>query len=197
LNAEIERVDFGAVVLKGGERYESRTIVWTAGTQPAPFVKRLQLATNAHDAVVTERDFSVPDHPHLWAIGDCAAIPMAGGGTYAPLAQNATREGPLLARNVLARLRGRPTRPFAYQTLGQMASLGDRYAIAQLPHGITLTGLPAWILWRAYYLGRLPGFSSKTRVVLDWTLGLAFGPPTSRVPLVERGDTALEHEITR
>lgn len=189
---EVDSVDPRGVTLKGGERYESRTIVWSAGNEPAPFVKRLGLPLSKHGAIETQRDFSIDGHPHLWAIGDCAAIPKKSGGTYEPLAQNATREGPLLARNVIARLRGKKTASFAYKKLGQMASLGGRHALADLPGGTMLTGFPAWVLWRTYYLGRLPGIGRKTHVALDWTLGLAFGPAMTRLPMVERGETPFE-----
>lgn len=175
IGADVDRVDPAGVTLKNGERFESRTVVWCAGTESAPIVTRLGLKTSKHGAVETRPDFSIEGHKHLWAIGDCAAIPKQDGGTYAPLAQNATREGPLLARNVIARLRGKRTKPFRYKTKGQMASLGDRHALAELPGGVKVTGVPAWILWRTYYLGRLPGVSRKTRVALDWALGLAFG----------------------
>ena len=130
---DVDRVDPGGITLKGGERLESRTVVWSAGEEPAPFVKRLGLQLSEHGAIVTGRDFSVPGHPHLTAIGDCAAVPRKSGGTYAPLAQNAMREGPLAARNVIARLRGKPTKSFDYTEVGQMASLGDRHALAELP----------------------------------------------------------------
>ncbi len=171
----VDAVDAAGVTLKGGERYESRTIIWSAGTEPAPLVRRLGLKVSHQGAVETARDLSVDGHPHLWAIGDCAAIPKKNGGTYAPLAQNATREGPLLARNVLARLRGKRTKAFAYRTLGQMASFGNRHAVALLPGGVMMTGFLAWMLWRIYYLGRLPGVSRKARVAVDWTLGVTFG----------------------
>ena len=95
INANVSAVDGVGVTLADGQRYDARTILWDAGTEPAPFVKRLGLKLSKHHAIVTQRDFSIEDHPHLWAIGDCAAVPKARGGTYAPLAQNATREGPL------------------------------------------------------------------------------------------------------
>ena len=189
---DVDRVDPRGITLKGGERLESRTVVWSAGEEPAPFVKRLGLKLSEHGAIVTGRDFSVPGHPHLMAIGDCAAVPRQSGGTYAPLAQNAMREGPLAARNVIARLRRKPTKPFDYKELGQMASLGDRNALAELPGKRMLTGVPAWLLWRTYYLGRLPGLGRKTRVALDWGLGVAFGPALARLPMVERGETPFE-----
>ncbi|HTV92912.1 MAG TPA: NAD(P)/FAD-dependent oxidoreductase [Verrucomicrobiae bacterium] len=185
-NCDVESVDAAGLTLKGGDRYEARTIVWCAGSKPAAFVERLGLEVTDEGAIRTERDCSVPDHPHLWAIGDCAAIPKPRGGSYAPLAQNATREGPLAARNVLARLQGKRTRPLRYEKIGQMASLGNRHALVQLPGNRMLTGVAAWLLWRAYYLGRLSGAKSRTRVALDWGLGLAFGPSLARLPLTEK-----------
>ncbi|HEV7178930.1 MAG TPA: NAD(P)/FAD-dependent oxidoreductase [Candidatus Baltobacteraceae bacterium] len=184
LGEGVKSVDENGVTLAGGGRLESRTILWDAGVEPSPFVKRLGLKTSRHAAIVVGPDFSVPNHPHLWAIGDCAAVPKKDGGTYAPLAQNAVREGPLLARNVIARLRGRRTRGFAYRELGQMASLGNRRALAELPGGRMLTGAAAWVLWRGYYLGQLPGTQNKTRVALDWMLGCAFSPSLARLPMV-------------
>jgi NADH dehydrogenase len=71
-------------------------------------------------------------------------------------------------------LRGNATRPFHYNALGMMASLGARRAVAQLPGGHVLTGFPAWFLWRSYYLSRLPGLDRKLRVAFDWTLELLF-----------------------
>ena len=65
-----------------------------------------------------------------------------------------------------------------------MASLGDREAVVELPGGVMVTGFVAWLLWRTYYLGRLPGLRRKTRVALDWTLGLVF-PSSSRVAVEE------------
>ena len=183
---EVERVDPSGLTLKNGERYESRTILWDAGNEPVPFVKRLGLPLSKHGAIETERDCSVKGCAHLWAIGDCAAVPKGKDGTYAPLAQNAVREGPLAARNAIARLRGSTTKPFTYQRLGQMASLGNRHAVAQLPGGLMVTGFSAWLLWRMYYLSRVPSAARRMRVALDWSLDLAYTPSPARLPMVEK-----------
>ena len=48
-----------------------------------------------------------------------------------------------------------------------MASLGAYKGVAQLGR-IRITGLPAWVLWRALYIGMLPHFSTRLRVALNW-----------------------------
>ncbi len=192
LGAKVAKVDENGLDLTSGKHLASRTIVWAAGTKPAPIVQDLGLETSEHGAVKVNPDFSVPDRAHLWAIGDCAAIPKRGGGTYAPLAQNAVREGPLLARNVLASISGSRTKRFRYRTLGQMASLGNRQALTALPGGRMITGTPAWFLWRSYYLSRLPGLQQKVRVALDWTLDAVFPPEMAWLPSLngEQDETA-------
>lgn len=183
MKTKVDSVDRNALHLKGGSTIPTRRVIWCAGEEASPLAKALGLDTDRKGAIPVNADFAVPSHDHVWAIGDCAAVPKAGGKTYAPLAQNALREGPLLARNVAARLAGRPTKYFRYRELGQMASLGNRQAIAELPGGKMLCGFLAWMLWRAYYLGRLPGWGRKTHVALDWSLGMVFRPDIARLPM--------------
>ncbi|MDB5028126.1 MAG: dehydrogenase, partial [Candidatus Eremiobacteraeota bacterium] len=110
-------------------------------------------------------------------------------------AQHAIREGPALADNIVATLRGEPTKPFRYQSLGTMASLGARRGVAQLPGGFVLTGFLAWVLWRSYYLARLPGLDRQVRVALDWTLGLIFPRDIAELRLyTERGQLQAERD---
>ncbi len=174
LGDEVASVDAGGLTLKSGRRFESKTVVWSAGVRVPELVEQLDLPHSEHHAIQTNPDFSVAGRPGVWALGDCAAVPKPGGGSYPQTAQDAVREGALLARNIDAALRGRRTRPFRYQSMGMMASLGAREGLAELPGGHLLAGFPAWLLWRAYYLSRLPGASRKTRVALDWALSLPF-----------------------
>jgi len=174
LGRQVESADARGLTLAGGRRIETRTIVWSAGVQPSPFLKAADLPHGKHGAVLVNSDLSVVGRPGIWAVGDCASIPDGSGGTFPATAQHAIREGPVAAGNIVATLRGQPTRPFRYFALGMMASLGAHKAVAQLPGNRVLTGFPAWFLWRTYYLSRLPGLDRKLRVAFDWTLELLF-----------------------
>ncbi|HTV72101.1 MAG TPA: NAD(P)/FAD-dependent oxidoreductase [Candidatus Acidoferrales bacterium] len=173
LDAMVAGADADGINLKSGEHIATATIVWSAGVKPAPLIATLGLPTH-RGAVVTNPDMSIAAPGHLWAIGDCAAIPAPGGSTFPATAQHAIREGPVLAANIVATLRGRPTRPFRYDSLGMMASLGGRRGVAGLGGKYLLTGFIAWVVWRTYYLARLPGIDRRLRVTFDWTLGLIF-----------------------
>lgn len=174
LGTNVASADANGIGLVDGRRFEARTMLWSAGTRPSALVAQLPVEHARNGAILTNPDLSVPNRPGLWAIGDSASIPAPKGGAYPATAQHALREGPLLAENIVATLRRRPTKRFAFESLGMMASLGARRGIAELPFGIILTGFPAWFVWRSYYLLRLPGLDRKVRVALDWTLGLIF-----------------------
>ena len=83
------------------------------------------------------------------------------------------REGQQLADNLLAVLRGAATQPFSHRSLGAMASIGHMKGVA-LAFGVPLSGLPAWLLWRAYYLSQMPTLRRKLRIFVEWTWGMFF-----------------------
>ena len=178
----VTRIDARGIALQSGAMIPCATIVWSAGVRPSPVLKDLPGLEHARNGgLVVHADMSAVGRPEVWAIGDCAWIPAKPGAElsdktawYPATAQHAIREGPSLADNLVASLRGQPTKPFHYRSLGTMASLGGRRGVAALPGGFVLSGFPAWILWRTYYLARLPGIDRRLRVTIDWTLGLLF-----------------------
>jgi NADH dehydrogenase len=110
----------------------------------------------------------------VWAVGDCAAVPdLTTGERCPPTAQHALRQGKVLAQNLAASNRGGEKRPFRFETIGQLASIGRRTGVAKV-FGFKFSGFVAWWLWRTIYLAKLPRFEKKLRVALDWTLDLFF-----------------------
>jgi NADH dehydrogenase len=49
-------------------------------------------------------------------------------------------------------------------------ALGHHSAVAQLFGKINLSGILAWLFWRAIYWAKLPGLERKFRVGIDWFL---------------------------
>jgi NADH dehydrogenase len=170
----VAAIDARGIELKNGTRVDAQTVVWSAGVRPSPFIAALPLPHARNGGILAQADMSVEGHPGVWAIGDCAWIPMPDGGYYPATAQHALREGPALAENIVRVMRGEPTKPFAWKALGTMASLGGRRGVVGFPNGTALTGFLAWWLWRTYYLARIPGLYRKIRVGFDWFIGLIF-----------------------
>lgn len=177
------------VELSDGSQHLARTVLGTIGTRPNALVPRMGLPTE-RGRIVVAGDLSVPGHAGVWAVGDCALVPNAHDGKSAPpTAQFAVREGCLLAHNIVRAVNGRGTRVFNHKSLGAMAAIGHMKGVAQV-FGLPLSGLPAWLLWRAYYLSQMPTLRRKLRIFVEWTWGMFF--PTDITHLRFSGSQALE-----
>lgn len=132
------------------------------------------------------------DAENVWAVGDCAAVPLAGGGFALPTAQHAVREAKLCAANILASLSGRPKKPFAFESLGSLASLGRRLAVAQV-FGLNISGILAWLLWRGVYLSKFPGLDRKIRILADWMMDTVLPRDITEVRIFQPATVRQEH----
>ena len=172
-------VTAGKVVLDDGSFIAANTVVSTVGNAPNPVVLDLcrQLGVDlTKGRLAVERTLRVPGQTHLWAAGDGALVPWIDhGGEKAspPTAQFALRQGTQLGRNLVRVLHGEEPLPFCYKNLGQLATVGDRAAVAEVL-GVRFSGFLAWWLWRTDYLAKLPGVLRRLRVTIDWTFDLFF-----------------------
>src|SRR5262245_42129830 len=92
-------------LLGNGERIPTRTLVATVPSGPNPLVAMLP-AKRERGRLVVDSTLALPDHPGVWAVGDCAYIrDPKTGEPYPPTAQHATREAQCVARNIAATLR--------------------------------------------------------------------------------------------
>jgi NADH dehydrogenase len=169
---KIKAVSSNGVSLSDGTHITTRTLVWTAGTSPHPLLEELPLPKERQRLKVNAA-MAVEGYPGIWALGDCAMIPDEHGGYQPPTAQHASREGKVLAHNIVAYSRGKDLIPFRFNTLGLLASIGRRTGVARIL-GVNFSGFVAWWLWRTIYLLKLPRLEKKLRVALDWTLDVVF-----------------------
>ncbi len=175
LEARLGGATADGALLASGERIPTRTLVSTVPSGPNPLVAALPCKMD-RGRLVTTPHLELPEHPDVWAVGDCALIVDARTGEPSPpTAQHATREARCVAENIAARLEGSALRPFAFKALGKMGSLGHRSAVAEV-FGVKVSGFLAWWLWRTIYLMKLPGLDRKIRVAVDWTLDLLLPP---------------------
>jgi NADH dehydrogenase len=171
-NTKVKAVTPRTVELTDGAQIDSFTLIWTAGTSSHPLLNDLDLPKERNRLRVSTA-LAVEGFSGVWALGDCAMIPDQQGGYYPPTAQHASREGKVLAYNIVASVRSEALKPFQFKTLGLLASIGRRTGVARIL-GINFSGFIAWWLWRTIYLLKLPRLEKKLRVALDWTLDLFF-----------------------
>jgi NADH:quinone reductase (non-electrogenic) len=175
LNTVVTTATAAGVETGSGTPIDAETIIAAVGNSPSPLIQALPVAME-HGRIVVDRYMRVHGQEDVWALGDDAHIPLGDPNSanvaYAPpLAQFAYREAKVLARNIVAHLENRPLAAFEYRSLGTMAALGGRRGVADIL-GIRISGFPAWVAWRLFYLSLLPGIATRMRVAADWLLDL-------------------------
>jgi NADH dehydrogenase len=186
LSARVSAVTARRVILGDGSGIDANTVVSTIGNAPNPVVMDLcrQIGVDAPKGrVPTDAAMRVPGAEALWAAGDGAAVPWndRGRAKVSPqTAQFASRQGKLLGENIFRSLRGQEPGPFRYRYMGQLASIGERKAVAEI-FGMHFKGFAAWWMWRTIYLAKLPGTMRRLRVMIDWTFDLVFPRDISQI----------------
>lgn len=167
-NCSVEAVTAKQLQLKLEETQQSDTlaveaVIWTAGQRanllegPLPLDDRGRLLCNAQ--------LQLEGLPEIFALGDGAAIPHEP--SLPATAQVAFQQAPLLADNLLARQQELPLKPFSWNDLGEMLSLGVGDATLTAM-GVTLAGPAAQQMRRWVYLTRLPGRRLPLQVAAGW-----------------------------
>ncbi|HEU5222254.1 MAG TPA: FAD-dependent oxidoreductase [Candidatus Lumbricidophila sp.] len=176
LNTQLVSAADGVIELSTGEKFESDLIIWAAGVMANPGVvrgsdlpveERGRIQTRADLRVGTEDDFI----EGAWAAGDISAVPdLSGGGVggmCVPNAQHAVRQAKLLAKNLVAVLRGEEPKQYVHKNLGAVAGLGIGHGAFQSGK-FALTGVLAWLAHRGYHGLAMPSFERKFRVFWGW-----------------------------
>jgi NADH dehydrogenase len=168
LRTAVSGVDAGAVTMRGGDRIPANTIIWAAGIKPNPVTAGLPIEKSRDGRVVVDEYLRLNDHPNVFALGDNALATNRGADK--PLPPNASvayQQGATTARNLQRLVLGEPIEPFHYRDLGDLIALGRWHAAAEIGP-LKFGGLPAWFVWRGFYLMRLMGMKNRAGVVFDW-----------------------------
>jgi NADH dehydrogenase len=201
LNTRLAGATAEFALLEDGERIPTKTLVSTVPSAPNPIVADLPCKKEKGKIVVNEF-LEIPDYPNVWALGDCAWVPdYKSGQACPPTAQHAIREAKCLANNIVATMRGKVKKRFAFDALGKLGALGHHSAVGEV-FGFKISGFLAWLMWRTVYLMKLPRLDRKIRVATDWFLDLILPPDivqikTERTPGIGRAHFEAGETIFR
>jgi NADH dehydrogenase len=167
--------DGQTVKLNNGREIEANTLVWAAGVT-GHLIEGLgdkSIAKGAYQVDAVSRVLRDPEtgevHDGVFAIGDVAHMRHPGyPGGVPKLAQAAIQQGRQLARNLNRFQGGKAMKPFHYRNKGVLATVGRNKAVADLPGGIELGGIVAWLVWMLVHLLFLIGFRNKIVVLSNW-----------------------------
>ena len=183
LDTQLKSAIDGKIELSTGETFASDLIVWTAGVMANPSVVRhTDLPIEERGRVQTRADLRVGTEDDIvqdaWAAGDVSCVPdLSGGGVggnCVPNAQHAVRQGKLLAKNIVAVLRGEGAKEYNHKNLGAVAGLG--VGVGAFQSGtFAMTGALAWFAHRGYHGLAMPSFERKIRVIGGWVNNFFLG----------------------
>jgi NADH dehydrogenase len=161
-------IDSHGVTLKGGERIESRTVVWAAGVGGQPLAKSLGVKLDKMGRVPIKKNLTVTEleTESVYVIGDAAALEQ-DGEMLPGVAQVAMQMGRHVAENIVHAIAGEALKEFRYHDKGSMATIGRSRAIAQIGR-VQLTGFVAWCAWLFVHVMALVGFRNRVAVFLEW-----------------------------
>ena len=162
------------VTIKTGDHVEtisSHSVFWAAGVRASSLGKVLSGKTGAPcdraGRIMVEPDFSVPNYPNIFVIGDLAHYAHQGERPLPGVAPVAMQGGKYVARTIRDRLDHKTTPPFVYNDSGSLAIIGRNSAVVDL-NWAKLTGYPAWVIWALVHVMFLIEFDNKVLVMTQW-----------------------------
>jgi NADH dehydrogenase len=175
LNTQLQSAEGGKVQLSTGESFESDLIIWTAGVMANPVVRNTDFPLDDRGRITAKATLQIVNGEEVvadaWTAGDVSAVPdLTGkgvGGFCVPNAQHAVREAKLLAKNIVASLRGEGVKEYYHENLGAVAGLGLGVGVYQW-RKLAIKGFIAWFMHRGYHGLAMPMWERKLRVLGDW-----------------------------
>lgn len=178
LDTQLSSAEGGHMELSTGEKYESDLIVWTAGVMPRPFLRGTDLPIGPRGHVIGSPELRITTEEGealegAWTAGDTSQTPDISstpgpGGFCVPNAQHAVRQGRLLAKNIVADLRGEGAHQYNHKNAGAVAGLGVNNGVFKSGGNFTMKGYFAWLAHRFYHGLAIPTWERKWRVFGGW-----------------------------
>ena len=161
--------DEESVILDNGGKLPCATLIWTGGIMCNDVISKLNCEHGRNGKLVVDSKLNLKNYSNVFALGDCALIKDTKLDSFYPsTAQHAIREGNLIAENLNQLINDNNNlNDFSFSSMGNMAIIGNKFGIATIG-GHNLSGFSAWILWRMYYLAKIPTFGKKLKIAFDW-----------------------------
>ncbi len=204
LNTQLTSAVGGRLELSNGMVIETDIVIWTAGVKAHSMLGGTGIPLDDRERICAMADLRVVDGDSIlegmWTAGDVARVPdLSGGGVggyCVPNAQHAVRQGKILAKNLVAELRGEKPNNYVHKNLGAVAGLGIGYGVFQ-SGSLGIVGFPAWVMHRFYHGMAIPTVERKARVFTNWLLHLVWGRDFTSVRKVQTPREFFEEFATR
>ena len=170
----VTAIDKEFVTLKCGDTEETiatHSVFWAAGVRASSLGKVVAAKTGADcdraGRLMVAPDFSLPQYPNIFVIGDLAHYAHQGERPLPGVAPVAMQGGRYVARLISDRLQNKSTPAFKYNDTGSLAIIGHSSAVVDL-NWTKMTGFPAWVVWALVHVMFLIEFDNKMIVMTQW-----------------------------
>ncbi|MCV0409511.1 NAD(P)/FAD-dependent oxidoreductase [Nitrosopumilus sp.] len=193
-NTKADDADEENVMLSNGGKLSCATLIWTGGTKMDPVISDLNCEHDANKRIIVDQSLRMKNKKNVFVLGDCALIKDESTDTFYPsTAQHAIREGKLVAENLMLVFNNRKNlKKFTFHSLGIMAIIGNKVGIATIG-GRNISGFSAWLLWRMYYLSKIPSFGKKLKISVDWFTDSILPPDVTHIGLIKKKEVNSIH----
>ena len=182
VDSAVDRMYPGDVHLKSGEVLPAGTIIWAAGVA-APAEWNVLGETDRSNRLMVSDTLRL--QPNVWVLGDMAHVVGAGDRPLPMVASVAMQQGRYVAASIEKILKGEEPKPFSYKDKGQMATIGRRRAVVEMPNGIKLHGTIAWFAWLGLHVFYLAGGRNRISVMADWFWNYIFWGVGPKRPVID------------
>ncbi len=194
LNTLVEDYDGQTVFLKGGETISTNTLLWAAGIKANGINGLNHLPKAGNGRFLVDNYNRLTDVEEIFVIGDqCLQTEEKFPHGHPQVAQVAIQQANCLGKNLLAALKNKPWKPFAYKDLGSMATVGKKMAVVDLPM-ISFQGIFAWFVWLFVHLMAILGVRNKLFIFLTWAWKYLSFDPSLRLLIRPRAFKVKELE---
>jgi len=164
LNTAITEVHPDKVDFKDGTSMPVDLVIWAAGVSGYAMLRDWGLPIGRGGRIEVQQDLRTTNDERVFAIGDNCVIVEA---PLPQLAQPALQMGKHAAQQITRIHRGLPTQPFQYHDKGTMATIGRADAVVQLPNGLKMKGLIAWLGWITLHIMFLLGSRNRIQTLIN------------------------------
>lgn len=168
LNTAVKGYD-GKTVSTDKSQLPASTLIWAAGVKGSIIPGLVEKEDFDRGRYVVNEVNQVGKHEDIFALGDVAGMNTKAYPKGHPmLAQVAIQQGQNLAKNLVRLEKKLKLKPFSYNDLGSMATVGRNKAVVELYNKIMLKGFAGWAVWMLVHLLSLVGFRNRLVVLLNW-----------------------------
>ena len=193
LGTSVQQVRPDSVVVQGPdgepEVIAAALTIWATGVTGVSVIGDWQLPTGRGGRVDVGPDLRVNGYREIFAVGDIAATDQP----LAQLAQPAIQGGKHAGVQIRRLIAGATSQPFHYKNKGTMATIGRSDAVVELPFGLRLRGVIAWLAWLGLHIVTLVGNRNRLATLINLSVRYFTWPRSLNIVVgdIEQGTQTL------